>query len=146
MIRLVCATLSLAAALVWSGCDFLTEDERGPESASITVDGDAGALVEVMTSTRFVAAAFPDGDTAQVSLIDAETFVKALPYSAEFDISQFQRFFVRVGPAEETARTVRLRVWIDGREVYNVTSEAFDSVMRFVYQYNRAKGNEEIFF
>lgn len=138
----------VVAALALSGlaCDVLTNDESGPSNASFVIDGDATVSAHVLSSTAFLASPAPTGDSAQVSLVDADTVVNSLPYEAQYDISEFQRFLVQVTKADTTDAQLRLRVWIDGRQLYVGETNASDPVLRFIYMYNKSRGDEAILF
>lgn len=106
--------LALLAALPLSapGCGWF--EDPTPENLRFRMSGDAGARVQVVYSTQFVAAVDEQGVT-RVSLFWADTLAQTLPVDTTLYIGIDRRFFVQVLPAAAESLTVDVRVDVDDR-------------------------------
>lgn len=129
--------LALLAALPLSapGCGWF--EDPTPENLRFRMSGDAGARVQVVYSTQFVAAVDEQGVT-RVSLFWADTLAQTLPVDTTLYIGIDRRFFVQVLPSAAPSITVDVRVDVDDRSQLSErgairTTEPW----RYVYLFNQ---------
>ncbi len=134
---------SVATLILWvSACDILRNPL--PETARIEITSQNADEAELIMSLNFLTgrqAVEEDGlvigDTTIVQFLHADTLQITLPYSSEHDIKQRHRFFAQLNiPDEESDHHFRMRVWIDGDQRYDATSdEQVDGALKFLYYF-----------
>lgn len=118
-----------------SGCNWF--DDLRPVEARVTVDGDPGARVQVITSSKFVAGVTEAGIT-RVNVISSDTAYPALPFDATFEINADQQFLVRVSRFQEDLDTVQVRVFVNDDRKFNEGGALLsDAPYQFLYTFNR---------
>jgi hypothetical protein len=134
----------LLVMLALAGCDWF--DDPTPRQIGLTLDGEAGGMVELVMSTQFVAGVTEAGVT-QVQLFVADTLIRALPVDTVVSIAVDRRFFAQFIPLEADSAQVHVRVEVDARELFD--DERFvraEIPFRYVYLFNsRVTNTIEVF-
>jgi len=127
----------IVGPMLQSGCGWF-EDQR-PEEVTVFVTGDDGVQVNVLTSTRFVAAQTETGQT-RVELLGADTLTVTIPWSASYNIAGDYRFFIQVSNIDAVDPLVNTQVLLDGQEKYDDGGILRDHPLRFLYMFNQKFG------
>jgi hypothetical protein len=139
--------LALAAALAATnaGCGLL--DPPVPEHARVVLTGPEGANVRLVTSSKFLAGITAEGIT-RVEVVDADTFVVALPHDSRQRIRSDQRFLALAEAIEGETSQFRMQVFIDDSREYDAAGTlTAASLFRFVYTFNlRVTDQVQVFF
>lgn len=129
-------TLVAAALLLQGGCGFF--DNPTPSEARLTVTGESGAEVRIVTSKKFVATQ-QTGDQVKAELLAADTLVRTLPFDTVYDIRGDLRFYARIDTVGSTVPSgFRLRVALDEEVRYDQEGSLVARVFRFLYVFNQA--------
>lgn len=117
------------------GCDWVTAS--GPESVRVRLEGNVDAM-EVITSKKFLVSRDPEDGWQASDVLDADTLRANLPFERTYDISEDQRFLVRV-PNLRDGLDLRLRGWVDGEQRFDQSSASIpaDSTLQFMYVFGR---------
>lgn len=107
----------VAAWLVLAACDGLLFPDR-PEDIRVLLEGDASEPVRVVTSRDFIVGGSGEASRSGVEFVEADTALVALPFERTYPMAPTYHFAVRVSVAD-TAADVRMRVVLDGREVWD---------------------------
>ena len=134
--RRIALALLAALPLCAPGCGWF--EDPTPENLRFRMSGDAGARVQVVYSTQFVAAVDEQGVT-RVSLFRADTLAQTLPVDTTLYIGIDRRFFVQVLPSSAaTSLTVDVRVDVDDRsQVSERGAIRATDPWRYVYLFNQ---------
>lgn len=127
--------LTAAAAVVITACGWF-EDLR-PIEARVVIDGPAGARVQLITSTRFVAGVDEIG-TTRVEVFVADTSHAVLPFRQVWVIRSERQFFAQAEHLEDD-HVLHMQVFINDQIKFDEAGPLFASApFRFVYMFNRA--------
>jgi hypothetical protein len=129
------AILGLLALLAVSACDSF--DNPAPDEARVLIQGEAGALVRVIVSTRFVAGINDAGET-RVEILQSDTVITTLPFDKVYDIEADQRFFVEAARLDDDLENVRMQVFLDNRVRFDEAGTLIEGTpYRFVFAFNQ---------
>ena len=129
------AVLAAGAIAVLSACGMF--DDLRPVDAHVSIDGEPGARVEVITSSTFVAGITEAGVT-QVNVIVADTVYPALPFDETYRISSDQRFLVILSRFDEDVDSVHMQVFVNDDRKFNEGGALLaDLPYRFLYTFNQ---------
>ena len=132
--RLGIVLLALAP-LAGAGCGWF--DDPTPEYVYFTVDGPAGAQVQAVYSTQFVAGVDESGVT-QINVFYVDTVVHTLPVDTSFFVGIDRRWFVELSPLDSDQISVKVRVDVDERNQLDETGVvAAGAPWRFAYLFNQ---------
>jgi hypothetical protein len=124
----------LLSGLALSGCGWF--ESEIPGSVTLIITGDEGALVDVLVSTKFVAAETELGQT-RIELIQADTITVPIPWSREFNIAGDYRFFTQVSNPGLLDPVVNLEAVVAGDTKYDEGGILRDFPLRFLYMFNQ---------
>lgn len=128
---LVSMVLSLAVA----ACNWF--DDPSPDEARLMIDGPAGTQVQLITSTKLLAAVTNEGVT-KVEVFDADTTNAVLPFESTYVIRDDQAFLALTSHLDANVETMRMRVFLDGTEEFDESGPLEEGVdYRFVYAFNQ---------
>lgn len=128
----------LALVVAVAGACGLFEDQS-PENVNFRLSGPAGATVQAVYSTEFVAGLTEDGVT-QVRIFGADTVMQTLPIDTTVSVVENRQLFVEILPADTL--DVSVDIEIDGRSVVDTGGFIFPMIpWRYVYQFNQALTN-----
>ena len=119
------------------GCGWF--DDPSPESATVTLTGDAGQVVELLVSKQFVAGV-DQNQVTRVQVFQGDTLRRAVPWDTTISIRIEQRFFVKMLDADSVSQQLRMRVLIDANPEYDKAGQASE-VFQFVYTFNQPVTN-----
>lgn len=127
-------TLSAVAALS-GGCDWF--DSPAPDEARVLIDGEVGARIRLITSTKFVAGLNQAGNT-RVVVIESDTAYATLPFDGRYSIKGDYRFLVDASLADADLASVRMRVFLDASQEFEEAGPLTPGVSyQFVYTFNQ---------
>jgi hypothetical protein len=126
----------LAAALMSTGCDNILDSGQAAFAyeARVVVDGSSAVPMRLLTSTRF----FMQRDSVSGDLVASEVVgdtqaLNRLPHDSTYGIRGADRFLVRLLNSDSvTEATVRLRVYLDGRQVYDQRAVMRDASLQYI--------------
>ena len=125
----------LSASVLAAGCDWF--ENPAPEEARLVIEGEAGSIVRVIVSTRFLAAVNDRGQT-RVEIFESDTIVTTLPYERVYSIEDDQRFFAETSRLDADLANLRMQVFVDDRRQFDEVGALLASrPYRFVYTYNQ---------
>jgi hypothetical protein len=128
-------TGALAVLALGTACGWF--DDRRPRDVRINLAGPAGAAVEFITSSRFLAGVGVDGIT-RVSVIVAETTTVTLPFEARYDIRQEQQFLARAGRLDTDLPDLRMQVFVNDEVRFDERGPLLpEAPYVFVYTFNQ---------
>ena len=124
------------AAVVWAGgCGWF--DDPSPDTARIVLEGEPGATVRVVASTKFIAGR-TEGRKLTVELFQADTTLRTLPFDTVYSIRGDQRFFLEVARSDSLAEpSVQVRVFLDDDERFKRQGVLRETPIRFVFLFNQ---------
>ena len=125
------AGAALAAACLLAGCDeFLTPDT--PDEVRVLLDGVAARNVRLVTSHDFRVGPAGGDPGSEVLFVSSDTVLVALPFDRAYRLAPTNIFAVRVQASDADSGDVRLRVHLDGREVWSERSDLVaDRLLQF---------------
>ena len=123
-----------ASTMAVSGCGWF--ESQIPGSVTLIITGDDGALVDVLVSTKFVAAETELGQT-RIELIQADTITVPIPWSQEFSILGDYRFFTQVSNPGLVDPVVNVEAVVGGDSKYDEGGILRDFPLRFLYMFNQ---------
>lgn len=127
--------LVAGAAAVLSACGMF--DDLRPVDARVSIDGEPGTRVEVITSSTFVSGITESGVT-QVSVIVSDTVYPALPFDETYRIAVDQRFLVILSHFQEDIDSVHMQVFINDDRKFNEGGALLPELpYRFLYTFNQ---------
>ncbi len=126
----------LALALSFTGCSWF--EDPSPDNARVVVQGRAGGMVRLTTSSKFVSGVNELGVT-RVVVFESDSLVRAVPFDAEFRIRGDNRFFAEARWIGQDVDSIRVRVYLDDRVVFDESGPLINgSPYRFVWTLNQA--------
>ncbi|MGD8319496.1 MAG: hypothetical protein PVJ02_03555 [Gemmatimonadota bacterium] len=112
-------------------------DNPTPNNVFLTVAGQAGRQVEIVTSSQFLAGVDERGVTT-IRIFGSDTMYAVLPVDTVFDISVDRRWFVQLTPTDSTQATYQVRVDVDDRNQVNETGVVYaNDPWRYAYMFNQ---------
>jgi hypothetical protein len=128
------ATLILAAAA--AACEsILDTTEDLADNARVFVTGSSPVLLELVLSNDFTAVENAEGNF-DVTMAESDTFRVTPPYERAHPIGQTGRIFVRLTQPDSTVTaSVRLRVQLDDREVYDRQATLRNASLEYLFVY-----------
>ena len=129
-----------AALLAAAGC--IVDD--GPSEARATFTGEPGIAVRIVLSARF-GATVESEDVTRVTLVEADTLVRTLPFDTVYGLGGEGRFFAQTTSTGPAVQTFRLRVSLDGEQVHDEWGQlTTQTPFRFLHVFGRnvARGVE----
>jgi hypothetical protein len=130
------AIVLVAASLVATACNWF--EDPAPNEARLVIDGEAGTMVRLIVSTRFVAAVNELGQT-RIEIFESDTVVTTLPYERVYTIEKDQRFFAETARLDADLPNVRMQVFVDHRKQFDEAGALLSGQpYRFVYTFNQA--------
>lgn len=118
------------------GCDWF--EDPSPESVRVTINGQAGDSLRVITSTVFIATRNELGETT-VNSFASDTTVWVLPVNRTFDIREDQRFLILGFPGDSTA-TIPIdgNIRVDQRSPFTLDVDVTNGQpFRFLFLFNQ---------
>jgi hypothetical protein len=123
------------ALLLAGGCSLF--DDPAPEETRVVIEGEVGASVELITSSKFLAGVDQAGVT-HVEILSADTLMVTLPFDRTFNIRGDYRFFSQASRVDADVSTFRMQVFIDTDREFDEEGGLFTGApFRFVYQFNQ---------
>ncbi len=118
-------TMRAAAIILAVGLPLLSScvNDASPTVARVIVDTDAAASLQLIVSTNFLTSFDEGTGVRELVLLIADTTQLTGDFEQEYDISRFERIYVRVRNDEVTPEQVRLEVFIDGERFHNQSAE-----------------------
>lgn len=127
--------LVAAAAVLITACGWF-EDLR-PVEARVVIEGPAGARVQLITSTRFLAGVDELG-TTRVEVLVADTSEVVLPLRQAWVIRNERQFFAQAEHVEDGV-TLQMQVFINDEVKFDESGPLYAGApFRFIYVFNRA--------
>lgn len=118
------------------GCsEILDSSGEHAESAQVSISATSTVPLRLVTSNRFTAIWNPELDRYDVTLLIADTVeVTSFPIERNVTINEYGIFFVRlINPDPDATATVRMRVRIDGDELYDQAATLRDASIEYLY-------------
>lgn len=140
----------MAVIVTLPGCEALTLD-REPEVAHLEIDSSEVSEVELVVSQFFTQVEDPEcagqqGCPLIIQLIQSDTVVVPLPFTASYPFDFRLQFFAETYPNTSSPATLSMKVHLDDEEWYNDSrrllpenAEGEPETLRFVYQYNNTR-------
>jgi hypothetical protein len=127
----------VAVALSTTGCGWF--DDPAPDSARVTIQGETGKTVRLIVSSKFIATINQTGQT-RVVIVEADTSIVTVPFSAAYRIDDDQRFFAETTRLDTDLQTVRMQVFLDSKKEFDEGGSLLQGgqPFRFIYMFNQA--------
>jgi hypothetical protein len=127
--------LVLLCAIAASACDavFGTENNQA-KNARVIISGSSAVPLQLVTSTDFEA--IRDNNTGEiaVTLTVADTTSIAVPLDQTFPFNGSDRFFINLSnPDPDVIASIRLRLLVDGREVFDESANMQDAALEYTF-------------
>jgi hypothetical protein len=125
----------VALLLGASACDsVLHTDDRPVINAQIQVTGTSPVPLLLVTSTNFRAERNIETNQLSVFPVSADTVRLTVPYDRSLAFNGADRLFVKlVNPDLNETASIRLRVVIDGKEMFNESAAMRDASLNFTF-------------
>jgi hypothetical protein len=127
--------IALMLTLSATGCSsILGSDEDHPKEARVLVTGDSPVPLLLITTTDFVFDIDPNNGNRVPRAVSADTAVINLPVDQTYAFGNSDRFMVKVAnPDVDQTANIRLRLLIDGREVFDDVISMRDAALQYTY-------------
>jgi hypothetical protein len=129
------ATIVLVPVL--AGCDSILDTTPNfAQRARIVIEGEDSADLLLVTSTLYVGEQINNTPELLITVLDADSAHVSPPFDRQMELDASGRLLVRLFQQDPSAHpTVRMRIFLDGEEVSDVTAELIDSYMEYVFVY-----------
>jgi len=126
--------VAVLCILACAACELFADGT--PNETRVVIDGEAGALVRIVTSTEFVAGV-NENRVTRVVILSSDTVMTTLPFQRTYGITENYQFFIEASRADADVAGFRMQVYVDKDKEFDeggkLTPEA---PYRFVYQFN----------
>jgi hypothetical protein len=120
-----------------AACDSILDTTPNfAQRARIVIEGEDAADLLLVTSTLYIGEQINNTPELFITVLEADSARVSPPFDDEIELDPTGRLLVRLFQQDPTANpTVRMRIVLDGDEVYDVTAELVDSYLEYVFVY-----------
>lgn len=105
-----------------------------PRNARVIITGASTVPLQLVTSTTFEAVRADDTGEVSVTLLAADTASIAVPLDQTFAFDGSDRFFINLrNPDPDVTASIRLRLLVDGREVFDESANMRDAALEYTF-------------
>lgn len=129
--RATAALALFSAFLLLGGCNPFSAPER--ETARAVVTAEREQEVRIITSRNFALASGGEPASNPDSLETADTLLAVPTFDRTYDISETERFFIRVEPTDTLSHPATLEVFIDGESLGRLQGDLKEEPLQDLY-------------
>lgn len=137
--RVTRLALSILTILAASCSSVLDSTQDYADNAIIEVTGSSPVPLLLVSSTNFVYINNPENNTQTISTNTADTVSLQLPINRTVSITdRYRIYFSVINPDSTQTASIRMRVRLDDKLVYDQSATMRDASLEFSFAYGRA--------